>query len=653
MDPKNADQRNTIVNPAPSRAGGDQSSTINGQSGLGTSETVRLESDATSYSSSAHWTSILDGISELRDVLDEIPLTSQSSDSNPEEIRGPDLLFSQQRHASLNEILAAVPNKMESDNLIATYFQSMDIHPTIIHRPTFERQYDEFWKNPSETPVMWIGLLFSLFALAIRFNDILETNGLATNEAMNFSIREAKMDHYREKIVQCLILANYTKCPPHTVETFLQYFITEYFRSSDTQFGTWMLIGILVRIAFRMGYHREPSRFPNISLFQAEMRRRTWSMITQLDLMSSSQMGLPRAIQASMQDVREPRHLKDEDLHEDMTELPPARPLTETTGVLLMLVRNRVHGVFSRIVDLNSSNKHPPYEQVMELDAFLRKVYDDLPPTLKAIRPKELTTGEINETMRRLYMGLNFFKAEITLHRPYHLLGRVDSRYQYSRSVCINAALEILELQKILDVDTRPGRRLWAGRYRLWSSSWRLSAIVNHDFLLATTILSLELDKDTTSPMPPSEDFVSNRFQLSRGQPTRADIIESLQGAYTIWIKNTESSREAKKVAAAVKLVLSRAGALDVDTDTPAAETSTPVSHFDFASYTRPIPPMEFGDSTFNPTFYDLQNPHLSLPFPDDNNTMDMSGIIFDWGGFGTEMEPPNFQQNFQNSYVG
>lgn len=37
------------------------------------------------------------------------------------------------------------------------------------------------------------------------------------------------------------------------MEAFMGYFVTEYLRSQDTQFGIWMLVGMIVRIAFRMG----------------------------------------------------------------------------------------------------------------------------------------------------------------------------------------------------------------------------------------------------------------------------------------------------------------------------------------------------------------------------------------------------------------
>lgn len=535
---------------------------------------VKLDDDSTSYSNSAHWSSILDGITELKDELDQIPGTAQPRDPTQKELPGPDILFGRQRHSSQAEIVAGVPPRAEADLLVNLYFDSMDMAPAILHRPTFFREYEQFWERPFDTPVMWLGILFCIFAISIRFQAVLENPDDASGHPHS-SLFTARMDSFREKAVQCLVLANYSKCPPYTVEAFLHYFVTEYFRSQDGQFGIWVLTGILVRIAFRMGYHREPSRFSNISPFKAEMRRRLWVMILQLDLMSSSQVGLPRMIMPSVYDTQEPRNLIDEDLCENMTELPPSRPDTESTVMLYTQVRNKVLHVFSRITDLANMPAAPAYRDIMELDTALRAVYDNMPPSMKGIRSKDFDYADSAVSMRKLYLGLSFLKAELTLHRPYLLLGRTDTRYEYSRLACLDAAMEILEFQKRLFSESQEGGRLWSKKWRLWAVSWRLSSLVTHDFLLATTVLSLDLDKDIISPLPVPEENFTNRVRFKSGQPTRTEIVEALTSAYEIWVRQSERSREAKKVATAVRVVLGKANA-PIEYDNGSGEYTLP-----------------------------------------------------------------------------
>lgn len=69
-------------------------------------------------------------ISELREHLDQIPTSSHAKDDFQPDVPGPDLLFGRQRHATKQELLAALPLRSELDQLIGTYFASMDTAPS-------------------------------------------------------------------------------------------------------------------------------------------------------------------------------------------------------------------------------------------------------------------------------------------------------------------------------------------------------------------------------------------------------------------------------------------------------------------------------------------------------------------------------------------
>lgn len=87
-----------------------------------------------------------------------------------------------------------------------------------------------------------------------------------------------------------------------------------------------------------------------------------------------------------------------------------------------------------------------------------------------------------------------------------------------------------------------------------------LSTIVAQDFLLATSVLILDLDEDLISPLPaPTGTRVAGIRHLDSAPPSRQEIVASLRSAYRVWLKASKNSQEARKVAAAVKLVLSKA----------------------------------------------------------------------------------------------
>lgn len=96
------------------------------------------------------------------------------------------------------------------------------------------------------------------------------------------------------------------------------------------------------------------------------------------------------------------------------------------------------------------------------------------------------------------------------------------------------------------------------------------ASIVAQDFLLATSVLVLDLDEDLISPLPNVADRrVTGVSHLEIGMPTREEIIESLRSAYHIWLESSKRSQEAKKVAAAVRLVLSKVGEHEDHTHSP------------------------------------------------------------------------------------
>lgn len=137
--------------------------------------------------------------------------------------------------------------------------------------------------------------------------------------------RRLLIQEYREKVTQCLVLGKYTRPGPYCVETLVLYFTVEHFLCTDTEVGTWILLGMIVRVAMRTGYHRDPSHSPSIPPLHAEMQRRVWNTIFQLDLMISAQVSLPRALKEGQYDTSEPRNLLDEDFDENTTHLPPSR----------------------------------------------------------------------------------------------------------------------------------------------------------------------------------------------------------------------------------------------------------------------------------------------------------------------------------------
>lgn len=382
---------------------------------------------------------------------------------------------------------------------------------------------------------MWVGLLYSMICLAVLASDV--SDRWRGHEPDQQSLQ---IGLYREKIAQCLILGEYTRGGPYSLQTLIHYVHIEFLSSPDAERDIWFLIGLVQSLARRMGYHRDPSHFDGISPLQAEMWRRAWVTVLQGDILISSQMGMPRLISDCYCDTLEPRNLNDADLDEAIPELPPSRPETELTTSLEYIARRRVLLALGAVLDITVSVKPPSYAEVMRVDGVLNDAAASIPPPLQMKSMAASITDTPQVIMARLFLSHIVHKGHIFLHRRYLFAeipfpeAQEEDPFAYSRKACLNACLGTLQIQHILDEETRPGGQLRMMR-------WRVTSSMNHAFLTATMILCAAL----------------HRGQIPERQE---EIIASLRRSRTIWMRAMASSREAKKAAEIVSFVLARTG---------------------------------------------------------------------------------------------
>ena len=393
---------------------------------------------------------------------------------------------------------------------------------------------------------MWVGLLFSMICLAVL---ALDTWDSAQGDEMEQ--QSIQVDLYREKIAQSLILGEYTEPAPCVLETLIHYVYIEFAIRADADKDIWFLLALEVNLAIRMGYHRDPSHFPGISPMKSEMRRRIWVTVLQGDILISSQMGMPRMISDWRCDTAEPRNLTDTDLDQDASELPSPRPETELTSVLGTIARSRILRVLGSIADLMANVKACNHTEVMRADASLHEAAASIPQPFKMKSLTASITDSPQLIMSRLWIAHLIYKGQIMLHRRFVLTESTsvaERSFLYSRKACLDASIGMLNVQHLLDEETRPGGQLHMMR-------WRISSIMNHQFLTATMVLC---------------------SLLYRGQSPhrKEEIIAALHSTRTIWMRSSAISQEAKKAAETVSFVLARAGD-DHRNDLGAERTST------------------------------------------------------------------------------
>ncbi|PYH53994.1 putative transcription factor [Aspergillus niger CBS 101883] len=465
------------------------------------------------YVAGEHWAAILDSIADLKaqcDREEQVRMAESIDDTSgkPSHFRHALLLYGCERASSRAEIIAALPPKAAVDRYISKYFNYLD-----------------------------------LVASAVMASDVTDS---AEDEH-----KTLQLELYRKKVAQCLVMGEYTKPGPYVLETLVHYVYIEFGINPDADRNIWFLLGLEVNLAMRMGYHRDPSHFPNLTPLQGEMRRRLWTTVLTSDTLLSSQMGMPRMISDWKWDTAEPRNLFDTDLSQSLTALPPSRPETEHTTTLELIARRRILIAIGTISNLADAVKPASYAEVMQADKKLHDAVSTIPPPLRFKSLQASMTDSPQVIMSRLFLEHLLYKGQIMLHRRFLNLETISSResnpegdrFTYSRTACIDASLGALRIQHILDEETCRGGQLH-------DMHWRITSSMTHLFLTATMILC---------------------SLVHRGKPLERieEVLAALRTARTIWMRrgSTATSREAARAAEVVSLTLARVGERGVEGD--------------------------------------------------------------------------------------
>lgn len=142
-----------------------------------------------------------------------------------------------------------------------------------------------------------------------------------------------------------------------------------------------------------------------------------------------------------------------------------------------------------------------------------------------------------------------YHKAQCVLHRPFLNRARDNPRYIPSRRACIESSLELLKYQVMQHAESLPGGLL-QGR------QWYNSSLSSHDFLLAGTILAVDLFHDLQIRASGRDPATSYGWGLNRHE----ESIAALQRSRDIWNELKDQSLEAWKASVIIGLLLEKLG---------------------------------------------------------------------------------------------
>ncbi|KAK5996985.1 Transcription factor lepE-like protein [Cladobotryum mycophilum] len=303
-----------------------------------------------------------------------------------------------------------IPSRQLADQLVENYLRTFEGVFRIVHVPTFRSDYERYWQNPAASNESFV-ILLQLYVVD------------APPEKKRVNITGVQ-------ILCLLTLAKSTCSVGHDM--------------------SWIMAGTLVRKAMFLGLHRDPKHLGGMTIYRAEIHRRLWATVLELNMQFSFEAGGAPLISTAHYDTQPPANLNDDELSDDKDgDKPAGHPSDVPTQTSVQ--RALVSTIPLRINLINHINNNRPgdaYEETLRFNSSLTKACRAMTQLLTSLRNKP------DSPVRSFHISV----AEMFLYRCFHSLHQPvivryvdDARFFFSRKMCLDSALKLLHIWGLPD----------------------------------------------------------------------------------------------------------------------------------------------------------------------------------------------------------
>jgi len=314
----------------------------------------------------------------------------------------------------LAEVIGVLPSKDQADILVSKYFDAVDPVYPMIHRESFQGDYDLFWSlPPMERHTIdgsLVALIFVMLAMGTQFVAIPSPDQ-----------KEQTAEFYVSASHQALKVNNYLGRPSlRSMQTMVLiiYFLMNDNHASDA----FAFAGILTRHAYALGLNRDPSVIvPNAHPFEKQQRRKLWQAVLFQDTFFSIILKLPPT--ATHSDCRV------EDLGPEVDPALTEDGATDISYISSMWeLANLVQPTICTPRSLSMPICHSPGDRARLVTAF-QDVYTNLPRPFRTFSEAsicDLATRSRRLARQTLFLTSNYFHCLMLIYADEHEKLEVD-----------------------------------------------------------------------------------------------------------------------------------------------------------------------------------------------------------------------------------
>ncbi|KAJ5085337.1 metal ion resistance protein/transporter (Zrc1) [Penicillium argentinense] len=441
-----------------------------------------------------------------------------------------------------------LPSRQLADFLVNLYLSTYETTFRVVHVPSFLQEWTTFWNS---------GLEFSdrSCATEILLAKALTMMACASCLADDTSLVAAGSD--RTSLSQIShnwlqAVALWLGSIPEHARLNLHVMQVKCLLVTARQAIAWdgdlvgVMAGSLIREAVMMGLHRDPTLSPNMTPYWAEIRKRLWLTVVEIELQASLHLGIPLALSWEDFDCPPPSNVEDNDFSFSSTSMAPERGisiLTKTTFQIVLAQSLRVRMEIARLINRARLALNP--NEIMSLSDSLARSLAEAPAQLRDDPGSDDTSK--NAFQRSFYLFL-MWRSMLALHRPV-LLNHADVEkeiYSVSRINCVQASVALLAQLEFLseisaDMSPRPGDIVLPHVLRL------KGGLFQDDIFHAAITVCLELRlqlKDSQISLPPG--LIANLVSQSALYQRKA-LLQSIENALRYFENKVRSEARACK----------------------------------------------------------------------------------------------------------
>lgn len=320
---------------------------------------------------------------------------------------------------------ASLPPKPVADELVECYLRTSESIYRVLHIPTFRSEYEAFWASDSQEQTTFLAILKLVLAIG------------ATTYDDRFSLRASAVQWVLE--TQAWVADHTVKIRP-SIQT-LQLEILLLISREETKVRwskAWISAGSLYRAAIYQGLNQDPAQLPRMPLFVAEMRRRLWNTVLELNLqMCMTTGGLP-LISLDDFNAEPPSNFDDGQLLDANAVAKPEFEFTQSSAAIALRKTFAVRLAIAKL--LNNVHSGRDYEEALRLDQELKSSFKAL---RKPFPSYNCGSGPRPSKFQLDALDFIIYRYKLGLHIPFMCLSIRDTRYAYSRAAVVEASLKL------------------------------------------------------------------------------------------------------------------------------------------------------------------------------------------------------------------